>query len=64
VNITVMASAAFKEAYVELTPGFERATGQAVTTHWVPSVQMMTRLKGGERVDLVILSAAAINELI
>ena len=63
-NITVMASAAFKEAYLELVPGFERATGHAVTSLWVPSMQMMNRLKGGEVVDVVILSAAAIDELI
>ena len=63
-NITVMASAAFKEAYLELVPGFERASGHAVTSLWVPSVQMMARLKGGEQVDLVILSAAALDELI
>jgi molybdate transport system substrate-binding protein len=30
---------------------------------WVPSVQMMNRLKGGETVDLVILSAAALEDL-
>ena len=63
-NITVMASAAFKEAYLELVPGFERASGHTVGNLWVPSVQMMARLKGGERVDLVILSAAALDELI
>lgn len=59
-----MASAAFKEAYLELIPEFERTTGQKVVTLWVPSVEMMKRLKGGEIVDLVILSAAAIDELI
>jgi len=63
-NITVMASAAFKEAYLELVPGFERSSGHKVTNIWVPSVQMMSRLKGGEAVDLVILSAASLDELI
>jgi len=45
-------------------PQFERATGNKVTTLWVPSVQMMNRLKGGETVDLVVLSAASLDELI
>jgi molybdate transport system substrate-binding protein len=63
-NIAVMASAAFKEAYLELVPEFERASGHSVSSLWVPSVQMMARLKGGEQVDLVILSAAALDELI
>jgi molybdate transport system substrate-binding protein len=58
-----MLSAAFKEAYLELLPQFERASGHKVENLWVPSVQMMTRLKGGEAVDLVILSAAALDEL-
>ena len=63
VNIKVMLSAAFKEAYLELVPQFERATGHKVDNLWVPSVQMMSRLKGGEIVDLVILSAASLDEL-
>ncbi|HXV09271.1 MAG TPA: substrate-binding domain-containing protein [Burkholderiales bacterium] len=62
--IKVMASAAFREAYLELVPEFERASGHQVTTLWVPSVQMMSRLKGGETVDLVILSAASLDELV
>jgi molybdate transport system substrate-binding protein len=62
-EIKVMASAAFKEAYLELVPEFERRTGHTVSTAWVPSVRMMSRLKGGETVDLVILSAA-FDELI
>jgi molybdate transport system substrate-binding protein len=62
-EIKVMASAAFKEAYLELVPQFERAAGHKVVSIWVPSVQMMNRLKGGETVDLVILSAASLDEL-
>jgi molybdate transport system substrate-binding protein len=58
-----MLSAAFKEAYLELLPQFERATGHRVENLWVPSVQMMSRLKAGETVDLVILSAASLEEL-
>lgn len=63
-EIKVMASAAFKEAYLELVPEFERATGHKVVTMWIPSAQIMNRLKGGETVDLVILAAGAIDELI
>ena len=62
-NIKVMLSAAFKEAYLELVPPFERASGLKVENLWVRSVQMMNRLKGGETVDLVILSAAALEDL-
>jgi molybdate transport system substrate-binding protein len=59
-----MASAAFKEAYLDLVPKFERDTGHKVETAWVPSVQMMTRLKGGEVVDFMIMSAASLDELV
>jgi len=62
-EIKVMASAAFREAYLELLPEFERARGHKAINTWVPSVQMMHRLKGGELTDIVILSAAALDEL-
>jgi len=63
-EINVMASAALKEAYLELVPQFERATGHKVVTTWAPTVQMMSRLKGGEAIDLVILPAAMLDELV
>jgi molybdate transport system substrate-binding protein len=63
-EVTVMASAAFKEAYVELVPEFERTTGHKVVTIWTPTVEMMRRLKGGETVDLVIIAADSLDELI
>ena len=62
-NLKVMLSAGFKEAYLELLPGFERATGHKVENLWVPSSQMVSRLKGGEIVDLVVMSAASLEEL-
>lgn len=63
-EIKVMTSAAFKEAYLELVPEFERATGHKVVTIWIPTVEMMRRLQGGETVDLVIMAAGSIDELI
>lgn len=63
-EIKVMASAAFKEAYLELVPEFERTTGHKVVTLWAPSVEMMRRLTAGETVDLVIMGASSIDELI
>ena len=63
-EIKVMQSAAFREAYLELAPEFERTTGHRLVTLWVPSVQMLNRLKGGETVDVVILSSSSLDELI
>lgn len=62
-EIRVMQTAAFKAAYDELVPQFERASGHKVTTLWTPSVEMMRKLKDGEAVDVVIMSATAIDEL-
>jgi molybdate transport system substrate-binding protein len=63
-EIKVMASMAFKEAYLELVPVFEKMSEHKVTTTWAPSSQMITRLKGDEAVDLVIMAAGSIDELI
>lgn len=63
-EIKVMQTAAFKAAYDGLLPGFEKASGHKVTTLWTPSVEMMRRLKEGEIVDVAIMSATGIDELI
>lgn len=61
--IQVMASGAFKSAYLELAPQFERSSGHRAVTSWVPTVKMMSRLRSGEVVDLVIMSDASLREL-
>ncbi len=63
-EIRVMQTAAFKAAYEELVPGFEKSSGHKVATLWTPSVDMMKKLKDGEIVDMAIMSATAIDELI
>ena len=63
-DIRVMATAGFKEAYLELVPQFERATGHKVITSWVPTVQVIGRLKDGAAADIVIMPVAGIDELI
>ena len=62
-ELKVMASAAVKEAYLELIPAFETSSGHKVTTIWAGTVDIMKRIGGGEAVDLVIASAAALDEL-
>jgi molybdate transport system substrate-binding protein len=62
-EIKVMASAAIHDAYVELIPAFERATENKVVTEWVPTAEMMRRLKSGETVDLVLMASNGIAEL-
>lgn len=61
--IKVMASPAIKEAYLELVPAFEKSSGHKVTTIWAGTVDVVKRIGGGEPVDLVIASAASIDNL-
>jgi molybdate transport system substrate-binding protein len=63
-DVKVMASAAIKEAYLELVPQFERSTENKVATTWAGTVDMMKRLQGGEVFDLVIMATPSIDELI
>lgn len=62
-EITVMQSAAFKEAYLELVPQFESATGHRVKSLWVPTAKIVPTLEGGEYADMVIASAATVDAL-
>jgi len=59
-----MASLAIKEAYVELVPQFEKQSGHKVVTDWAGMVDIKKRVLAGELVDLVVGSAAAVDELI
>jgi molybdate transport system substrate-binding protein len=62
-DINVMSTVAYKEAYLELQPAFERATGHKVITQWVPTVEVLRRIKGGEAVDLVLMATNGIEDL-
>ena len=62
-EIKVMCTPAFKEAYSELAPAFERSSGQKLVTIWAGTGEIMKRIGGGETVDLVILPAAMIEDL-
>ena len=62
-EITVMLSAAFKAAYLALVPKFESESGHRVSSLWVPTVQIMSRIDSGEVVDIVIMSNAGLDEL-
>jgi molybdate transport system substrate-binding protein len=68
-EINVLCSGAFRPAYLELVPGFERATGHKVVTAWGSSVagaatSIPNRLERGEPVDLVIMAGSALDRLI
>ncbi len=63
-EIKVIASVAFKEAYLAMVPEFEQSSSHKVTTLWLPTVEIMNRLKGGEVADMVVLSSSSLEELV
>jgi len=69
VEIKVMTSGGFTAAYNVLTPEFERATQNKVVTAYGASMggapdSIPSRLQRGEPVDVVILAAPALDDLI
>ena len=67
-DVRVMLSAGFSQAYSELAPAFERASGHRLVTTRGPSMgdspeAIPARMKRGEPVDVVIMVGASIDEL-
>ena len=62
-DIKVIASPGVREAYNELVPQFEKASGHHVITIWDGVVNVTKRVAEGETADIVILPAAQIEEL-
>lgn len=60
----VLSSLAIRAAYSELAPQFEKLRGCRLDTEWVGMVDIRKRMHAGEAADLVIGSAALIDELI
>ncbi|MBM3819984.1 MAG: ABC transporter substrate-binding protein [Acidimicrobiia bacterium] len=68
-EIHVMTSGAFTEAFLQLVPLFEKQTGHKVVTAFGASLgnapdSIPMRLQRGEPADVVILAAAALDDLI
>jgi molybdate transport system substrate-binding protein len=62
--VKVLSSLAIKAAYAELVPQFEKQRGTRVETEWMGMVDIRKRMQAGEAADLVIGSAALVDELI
>ena len=62
-EIKVLSSIATREAYLELVPQFERASGHSVSTTWSGTTAIMQRMAAGERYDLVMISSSELEEL-
>jgi len=62
-EIHVLASPAMKQAYQELVPQFEKASGHKVVTNWAGTADILKRMKAGESADLVVVAASTLDEL-
>jgi molybdate transport system substrate-binding protein len=61
-EIRVLSTQATSEAYSELVPQFEKATGHKVTTVFAGTLGVNKRLAAGESYDLLIMSSGSIEE--
>jgi len=60
----VLSTLATREAFQELVPQFERASGRKVMTTWAGTVDIVKRISAGERYDLIIAAKSAIDDFI
>ena len=63
-EIKLVASNAVKEAYGQLLPAYEKASGNKVTVSWSGTADIIKRVNGGEVADAVIITDAGIDALI
>ena len=68
-DVTVVTSGAFTAAFVQLAPEYEHSAHQKVSTEFGPSMgtthnAIPMRLERGESIDVVIMAAPALDDLI
>src|SRR5256712_6333727 len=61
-EIRVLSTQASEQAYRELVPQFEKASGHKVTTVFTGTLDANKRLAAGESYDLLIMSGPSIDE--
>lgn len=64
IDIKVLSTTAMKTVFEELSPQFERTTGNRLDVSLGPSSQLEVRLAEGEAADVAILTAAGANSMI
>jgi molybdate transport system substrate-binding protein len=63
-EIKVLSTQATEEAYRELVPLFEAASGHKVTTIFTGTLDVQKRIAAGEAYDLIIMAGPAIDDFI
>lgn len=64
VEIKVLSTQAPEQAYRELVPQFEKASGHTVTTIFTGTLDVQKRIAAGEAYDLIIMAGPAIDDFI
>jgi len=63
-EIRVLSTQATEEAYKELAPQFERASGHKVSTIFTGTLDVQKRIAAGESYDLIIMAGPAIDDYV
>ena len=64
IDIKVLSTTAMKMVFEELTPAFERVTGNRLAVTLGPSLRLEKQLGEGEVADVAIVSASGVRDLI
>src|SRR3981081_2617095 len=64
VEIKVLSTQATEEAYRELVPQFEKASGHKVTTVFTGTLDLQKRIAAGETYDLIIMAGRPCDHFI
>jgi molybdate transport system substrate-binding protein len=63
-EIKVLSTQATEEAYKELVPQFEKASGHKVSTIFTGTLDVQKRIAAGESYDVIIMAGPAIDDFI
>ena len=63
-EVNVLTAGAFKQVVLALVPNYERQTGNHVTVDNGTTGQLKKRIEGGEAFDVLVITPAAVDELI
>src|SRR3954468_8617790 len=63
-ELKLLASGAVKEAYAELIPQFEKASGHKVAITWAGTVDIKKKVAAGEAFDVIIVAANEMDAFI
>src|SRR5437016_12713576 len=63
-DIKVLSTQATEEAYKDLVPQFEKASGHKVTTVFTGTLDVQKRVAAGETYDMLIMASGAIDDYV